>query len=202
MESVAEPYYLSPYLNAAKRHGAGFESLLWASPATQAARFTAIRRLCDLETRSVLDVGCGRADLLDYLLHHHMAPADYIGIEAVEDLADAAEGKRHPRCTILRADFVQEPRRMFVGAEVVVFCGSLNTLDTAAFYATLRHAFEATADVLVFNFLSSWALAGKKYLTWHQPADVLRFAEELSPRVRLLDDYMPGDCTLAVRKAP
>ena len=30
--------YLGPYQRATERHGAGFESLLWASPATQEAR--------------------------------------------------------------------------------------------------------------------------------------------------------------------
>ena len=68
--------YLQPYLKAAERHGAGFGSLLWASPETQAARFGAIERLGRLHGKSVLDVGCGRADLLVYLLSRGVRPAD------------------------------------------------------------------------------------------------------------------------------
>ena len=56
--------YLQPYLKAAERHGAGFGSLLWASPETQASRFDAVERLGRLHGKSILDVGCGRADLL------------------------------------------------------------------------------------------------------------------------------------------
>jgi hypothetical protein len=37
--------YLIPYQRAAALHGAEFESLLWASPQTQAARFDAFGRL-------------------------------------------------------------------------------------------------------------------------------------------------------------
>ena len=59
--------YLSPYLRAATLYGDGFGSLLWASPETQAVRFDAIQRLGDLGGKSVLDVGCGRADLYDFL---------------------------------------------------------------------------------------------------------------------------------------
>ena len=197
----AEPYLL-PYLRAADRHGAEFPSLLWASPQTQSARFDAIERLGGLHGKSVLDVGCGRADLLDFLLDRGVRPADYVGIEAVEELAAAAEGKRRRMgdVRILRADFVREPLRMFVAADVVVFSGSLNTVEDGAFHTTIRRAFEAAAEALVFNFLSSTYLAGADYLRWRRPADVAAFVSELSPDVETLSDYLHGDTTVAVRK--
>ena len=208
--TAAGPGYLEPYLRAARLHGGGFRSLLWANPSTQAARFDAIERLGELGGKSVLDVGCGRADLLGFLLSRGVVPHDYVGIEAVAPLADAAREKaealcgRAPhaglRCTILRADFVAEPIRLFVGADVVVLSGSLNTADDRTFYATLRTAFEAAAERLVFNFLSSPHLAGLNYLRWRAPADVLAFARGLSPRVESLEDYLRGDCTVAVTK--
>jgi len=205
--TTAPAPYLLPYLKAAERHGSDFPSLLWASPQTQAARFDAIERLGRLQGKSVLDVGCGRADLLGYLLERGVRPADYTGIEAVSELASAAErncahdaGGPPPR--IIRADFLREPLRLFVGADVVVFSGSLNTIDDEAFYATIRRAFEATAELLVFNFLCSPYLAGAEYLRWRRPADVLAFARSLSRDVRTLDDYLQGDLTVAVRRHP
>jgi SAM-dependent methyltransferase len=201
------PPYLAPYLRAARLHGGGFGALLWASPYTQAARFDAIRRLGDLAGRSVLDVGCGRADLLDYLLSRGVVPAEYTGIEAVADLAAAARAKGDDsapptRCrrTIVEADFVAEPARLFVGADVVVMSGSLNTAEDETFYATLRTAFAAAGERVVFNFLASPDLAAADYLRWRRPADVVAFARELSADVRTLQDYLPGDCTVAVRK--
>ena len=203
-ESAAPIPYLLPYLRAAERHGAGFSSLLWASPQTQAARFDAIRRLGELHGKSVLDVGCGRADLLDYLIRHGVRPADYTGIEAVEALAAAAEDGcvrwAGVRARVIRADFVREPLRLFAGADVVVFSGSLNTLDDGPFYSTIRRAFEAAAERLVFNFLCSPYLAGAEYLRWRRPQDVLKFASTLTDDVRTLDDYLPGDFTAALTK--
>ena len=55
-----DPPYLAPYLRAAERHGAGFDTLLWASPRTQEVRFDALRRAAPVGGRTVLDVGCGR----------------------------------------------------------------------------------------------------------------------------------------------
>ena len=199
--AATDPPYLAPYRRAARAHGAGFGSLLWASPSTQAARFEAIARIHSLEGKSLLDVGCGRADLLDFLRARGVRLADYIGIEAVDELADAAARKQADGVRIIRADFVQDPARMFVGADVVVFSGSLNTADDEVFYATLRRAYDAAAEALVFNFLCSPMLAGQSYLAWRRPDDVLRFARGLEGgEVRTLADYLEGDCTVAVAK--
>lgn len=192
--------YLAPYLDAAAEYGAGFGALLWASPKTQRARFEAIHGAIDLDGRSILDAGCGRADFLDYLLRQGVRPAEYQGIEAIEPLACAAEMRGWPAAQIIRADFVRDPGCLFTGSEVVIFSGSLNTLDDREFYSTLGHAFHAASDALVFNFLSSNHLAGKAYLFWRDPADVTAFLISLGGTVRCSTEYMAGDCTLAVGK--
>ena len=206
LSNAAAAPYLLPYLKAAERHGSDFPSLLWASPQTQAARFDAVERLGRLHGKSVLDVGCGRADLLRYLLDRAVRPADYTGIEAIGALASAAErncprAAGGPPARILRADFLREPLRLFVGADVVVFSGSFNTVEDEAFYTTVRRAFEATADLLVFNFLASPYLAGADYLRWRRPSEVLGFCARLTSDVRTLEDYLEGDCTVALGAA-
>jgi SAM-dependent methyltransferase len=195
------PDYLLPYLNAAQRHGSAFSSLLWASPDTQADRFDAIAAGADLAGKSVLDVGCGRADFLDYLVRRGIEPSTYIGIEAVPALAQAAREKRHPDATIIEADFVAEPRRLFVGAQIVVISGALNTMDDVTFYAAVRRAYDAAGECLIFNFLSSPRLAGTPYLHWRGAKDVLRFARDHASWVTTVDDYLPGDCTVVMGKS-
>ena len=127
-------------------------------------------------------------------------PEHYVGLEAVAALADEAEKKRFERCMIVRGDFVAEPARLFVAADVIAFSGSSNTLEDAAFYQTLRHAHEATASAVVFNFLSSPLLAGTNYLHWRRPSKVLQFVRELGGHVNQIDDYIDGDCTICIRK--
>jgi hypothetical protein len=203
MPGEANPTYLAPYLRAAEVYGSGFRSLLWASPDTQAARFDAICRAVDLTGAAVLDVGCGRADLLEFLTRRGVAFAEYLGIEAVPDLASAAEAGAIASPTpasIIRGDFVREPARLFVGADVVVFSGSLNTADDATFYGTLLRAHDAAAETLVFNFLSTPDLAAAEYLSWRARGDVVSFVNGLGGEVRVLEDYLPGDSTVAVVK--
>jgi hypothetical protein len=198
--SLAPEPYLKPYMRAAEKHAGGFGSLLWASERSQQQRFDAICRAYELNGKSILDAGCGRADLMGYLIDHSIHPADYVGLEAVDALADQAESRSYPQARIVRGDFVREPAKLFVGADVIVFSGSLNTLPPDAFYRTLRRAFEATAEAVVFNFLCSTALAGQDYLVWHRTEQVLAFIDTLGRETEMLCDYLPGDCTIALVK--
>jgi hypothetical protein len=170
---------------------------------TQGLRFEAIRRLADLDGKSLLDVGCGRADFLEYLLRHGVRAGGLHrhrsrrrarrrgGIEA------AAEHHDPPRRLRRRADCGCSS-----AADVVILSGSLNTADDPAFYSTLSRAYDATAQSVVFNFLSSTHLAGQSYLYWRRPEDVLRFVRGLSPHVTFLQDYLAGDMTVCISKPP
>jgi SAM-dependent methyltransferase len=195
------PRYLKPYQDAAARHGAGFGSLLWASPRTQTIRFEALQTAAgDLNGLHLLDVGCGRADFLSFLLRRGVVPGKYVGLEAVAELAEAAE-KQRVGGTILRGDFVADPACMQVGADMVVFSGSLNTLDESQFYQSVDAAYAAAGLLLVFNFLCSARLSGSPHLTWHEPARVLEFAKRRCDHVRIWEQYLIGDATITMRKA-
>jgi hypothetical protein len=198
---MPSPAYLKPYLDAVQRHGAGFESLLWANPASQAARFAALVRCCELENRVILDAGCGRADFLDYVLAKGIRPARYIGIEAVEDLAAAARHKDLPRTEIVSGDFIDGPSLLDRGADVVIFSGSLNTLSVAQFYQSLQLGWQHTRSELAFNFLCSPRLAYGTHLTWHALSDIRKFVWGLTTDVAIDDSYRDGDCTIVLRKA-
>jgi hypothetical protein len=192
--------YLKPYIEAASQYGDGFSSLLWASPRTQAARFDAISRLYDMQDRRVLDAGCGRADFLDFLVGRGITPAHYIGIEAVDELAGAAVRKGRPQSEIIHGDFVTNPQHIRVGGDAIVFSGSLNTLDAAQFQVTLDAAWESAKEALVFNFLSAAHLANAKWLNWHRTAHVVAMARRWTNNIRMLEDYLDGDCTIGIYK--
>jgi SAM-dependent methyltransferase len=204
VDQQEHPAYLRPYAAAAHAHGPGFRALLWASRRTQEARFDAMLRLADPRGLAVLDLGCGCGDLVDFLIRRGSPPARYIGLEGVAELADAAR-RKHPVAAascIVRADFIAEPWRMREADADVVYCsGALNTIDESDFYPAIRSAFDAGRHALVFNFLSSPLLAGEPYLRWHYRRDVLSFARSLSRQVDVLEGYLEGDCTIAVRKS-
>jgi hypothetical protein len=195
-EPAKTPAYLAPYLAAARKHGAGFRSLLWASPGTQAIRFRAVAESVNLQGKRLLDVGCGRGDLYDYLLNRGVVLAEYIGIEAVSELANAA--RTQTGCTIIEADFVAEPNRLFVGAELVCIVGSLNTLLAEAdFEATLLHAFNAASEAVILNFLCDATRAGAAHLRFRSLERVCGLFEKFgASQVDSRIDYLDGDATV------
>jgi SAM-dependent methyltransferase len=197
---MSTPSYLQPYIRAAQRHGGGFGSLLWASPRTQAARFVALTRACDFSNRSILDAGCGRADFLQYLQRVGIASPRYIGLEAMESTGAAARAKLLAHCRIVQGDFVRDPWLLDQQTDLIVFCGSLNTLSGDEFYATLRMAWRFAGVALAFNFLNSQKLAQSSHLHWRQMHDILQFTGRLTHQIVVDDQYMEGDCTMVLRK--
>ncbi|HEY9421707.1 MAG TPA: methyltransferase domain-containing protein [Thermoanaerobaculia bacterium] len=194
------PFYLYPYHEARQQGAKGFDALLWSSQEGQRVRFDAFARICPLAGMRILDVGCGRADLLGYLLERGIVPAHYTGLEMIPASVRAARRKKYERCDIVAADFVLEPEKLHVGADVMIFSGSLNTLTRPRFYRTLREAWAATGQWLVFNFLSSRNWCGEDWLTWHRRRTVLAFCRSLGGEPRFDESYLEGDCTVAVRK--
>lgn len=193
--NTRERDYLLPYIRAMRVHGTRFPSLLWRSRASQAARFGALTRLYDFRGRTVLDAGCGQADLARYLAAHGMEPARYIGVEALGEHLAVARRRSIGSAVFVEGDFVADPSLLSVGADVVVFCGSLNTLDRPTFRRVLAAA-AAAAPAVLFNFLSSSHLAAADWLTWHEVGDVLDLGRSVGRRVRTLNDYLPGDCAM------
>lgn len=195
-----QPTYLQPYSRAVKRHGPDFRALLWASRRTQEQRFEALAHVVDPTGLTMLDLGCGRADFLDFLINRGTVPKKYIGVEGVRELAEAAENKNIDGARIMIADFVREPRRMQVGADVIYCSGALNTIEPDDFYSTIRHAFTAAKRAFVFNFLSSSLLAGTSYLRWHNPREVIKFCRTMTDDITRHEGYIEGDCTIGMRK--
>jgi hypothetical protein len=129
-----------------------------------------------------------------------MFPKRYIGLEAVEPLYRAATKKRDEKTFILQGDFLADPGLLDQSADVILFCGSLNTLSSEDFYRTLSSAWDCLPKTLAFNFLSSPKLAAANYLTWQPPADVLRFVKTFGGQITVVDDYLDGDTAIAVRR--
>jgi SAM-dependent methyltransferase len=194
------PFYLYPYHDARRQGAKGFDALLWSNREGQRLRFDAIARSFPLAGMRLLDVGCGRADLLGHLLDRGIVPAHYTGVEIIPATVRAARRKKYERCAIVAADFVREPEKLRVGADVVIFSGSLNTLSPPQFHDTLRAAWEAAGQALVFNFLSSQFWCGEDWLTWYRLPDVLDFCRSLGGEPSFDNGYLHGDCTIAVRR--
>lgn len=210
-ESKPDPRYLEPYREAVRMHGPGFEALLWRSQEFQVKRFEVLAEVTRPKGRIMADLGAGRGDLLEYLKATDQTPLRYIGVEGIEELVEPAR-KRLPESQWIIADFVKD-RDLFErlvdehNASMLLFSGSLNTLDERTALDVLDRAWDAlhgrTGGVLAFNFLSS---AGRKRRDATGPANrfnstrVFKWAQQASGRMLFRQDYLAAghDATVAV----
>lgn len=216
--------YLDPYRAAVRRHGPGFDALLWHSPESQERRFEALTSMVDFRGRSVADFGCGRGDLLAWLAVKNAMPARYVGVDALPEMIALCRGKsgcgeeRPPASAFAKvqyvlADFARDAdlfdrlvreRRI----DTMVFSGSLNTFEQDAAVRVLERAWRAVSAMpggtLVFNFLSArHADRGTSYPTHRfDPTMLVGWALARTPTVALRHDYLGDhDATIAMRVA-
>ena len=205
MGDRAEKAYLQPYREAVKRFGPGFEATLWNSREAQALRFDVMIDLAGFDGAAVLDVGCGQGDFAAHLIERGISVSSYVGIDALPEMIDAASARDLPRCRFVRADAVADPAVLATGnPDFACLSGTLNTMSDETARHLVGCAYEAAAQGVVFNFLSSRAhprFAGRDTAPARRfdPLAWLDFALGLSSRVAFTQAYLDGhDATILI----
>ena len=199
--------YLAPYERALAKGGPRFEALLWASPQSQRARFRTITEMVDLRGRVVLDAGCGRADLARFMIEQGIAYKKYIGMDAIPAWLTACRACELPRAEFVEADFVSASTSFGGGgdADVVVFSGSLNTLEAPRAREVLARAWDSGVGTLVFNFLSTRDRVRPSEDQFRVnrlcPMEMMRWARDRCGDVGIRHDYLQDrDCTIRMSR--
>ncbi len=193
------------YRSRFREHGVSALSLGWGSPEHQRVRFEAAAgsiESIDLAGRTLLDYGCGFADLLAWLVETGQAPERYVGVDVNPDFIEVARGRfpegRSPHAEFHVNDMAVETEGSW-SADVVVMLGLLNfkqpNVDNEAFARRMmKLAFGWASECLVCDFLSTEPTPGYEVEDWvnyYSPGRVLEWALELSPWVSLHHDYEP-----------
>src|SRR5688500_16168466 len=122
--------YLKPYREAVKLYGPSFHATLRTNRETQRVRFDVLIDMAGLEDCVVLDAGCGTGDFAEHLISSKVAFDRYIGIDAVEEVIEAARQRNLPRCEFRFADLIHDPAPMLtIEPDFVCISGTLNTMD-------------------------------------------------------------------------
>jgi SAM-dependent methyltransferase len=175
--------------------GTGSAGALGWHPEGQQVRFGVLAQIGDLAHRSVLDVGCGYADLYPYLRQRFVG-VQYVGIEQMAELLDVARARylHAPNITLRRDDFLRAPLPRH---DYVLASGALNYRQRHPrfIYQAIEKLFASCQLGLGFNLLSQAQPSGSSLLAY-DPADIKAFCETLAPRVVLQDGYWDGDFTV------
>ncbi len=148
--------YLDPYRDAQDDHGNEFGVTLWANTKSQERRFKVFTQMCYLPGKRILDAGCSRGDLAEYLGRQGVEYGGYVGIDGLTEVIDYANRRGLPRAEFHAGDFVADTTLLAIGSpQVITFSGTLNTMDDETAMKLLDAAWDACSETLLFNFLSS-----------------------------------------------
>ena len=177
--------------------GVNAKTLGWGSTQDQYTRFGAATYYVDFSHRTVLDVGCGFADFLDFLSKKKIGIKKYKGIDINKNLLRVAE-KKYPQAVFrLRNILLNNYKKP--QADIVTLFGILNfrlhgVTNIAYTKAMLDAAWMATKEVLVVDFLSDYRTKDYKkesFVYYHKPRQVLDYCFKLSNNIVLVHDYQP-----------
>lgn len=171
----------------------------WSSRAAQKQRFERLLRSVSYDGGSVLDWGCGAADLYAYL-HENGAPFSYLGLDINERLIGIAEHRFGPH--FQRVDLSHQLSTTFD----YIFASGIfqfsDPHDPNYHLPMLAHMFARSRRGVAVNFLSNARSDENKdrHELYLDPSSLIGHAQALSVWWALDHAYHPGagDFTLAL----
>lgn len=199
------------YNKRLEKFGDDPRTLGWDTRQNQARRFRALLDLASPRGKSMLDIGCGFADLLCAAKESGRAPASYLGVDINPALLEIAK-RRHPQAAFEVRNLFDSPFQKPV-CDIGYMCGVLNFklsgFSNVDFAKTMiRNAFAACREALVVDMLSARrdeAYPAEDFVHYYEPAEMISFALELTPHATVKHDYasLPQrEMALLLRRRP
>lgn len=183
------------------RHGYSTQALGWSKAGRHDLRFRVLAAPALAEPESsVLDVGCGFADLYQFLRGQGWR-GRYLGIDLVPGFLEIAR-QRHPGIEVRQADISELadlPRKFDYVIASGIFEFQMAQQDTAQYVAAaLGNMFRAAGKLACADFMTSY-VDFQHPGAWHcNPGWALAQGKKLSRRVALRHDYLPFEFALFI----
>ena len=181
------------------QHGDSKRALAYGSQRSQEGRFHALVQIGNLNSATVLDVGCGFADLYDYILARFPV-RHYTGCEISPKIAEVAN-RRHPGLDVRVCDILTwETEERFDYVLGTGFNCVLTGNNEAMIYAMVRRMYALCRRGVSVGMVSDYQHAKHESTYYASPEALFSFCMNLCGRVALRHDYLPHDFTLYLYK--
>ena len=182
-------------------HGDSPKSLGWGSKKDQLIRFKQIALSnLDFKEKSIIDIGCGFGDFLEFLIKNNYQFKNYIGVDINNDLITFAKNKfkNTKKTAFKRHNILEDSLKNKSVANIGIMIGLLNfkLKDKSANqeYSRLmiEKAFSLVSDYLIIDFLSAEKCKSYKGDNWtfhHDLTFVTKIALSLTNNFIIKHDY-------------
>ncbi len=183
------------YRDKIKQFGSTAEGMDWKNIDTQYLRFDIISRYIDFSSHpSVLDVGCGNGEFLNYTKDHSRS-IQYTGLDAVSEMVQLTN-ERFGNDSAIEADLLSwNTDKKF---DYVIASGTFNAKLSSTdeewksyFYGNLKKMYDLANVAIIFNCMTSHVDYKYDRLYYPTPDELTDFAVKNLSRNFILDHSYP-----------
>lgn len=195
------------YLNLVLKYGDDVRSSQFENDDAFLYRFKELIKIGNLESKKILDIGCGRGDLYFYLKNsEYKNKIEYMGIDIVEDIIKIAKQKYKfdSKARFETIDIFNDNSLIKESFDYVFMSAIFNNnIGNTDLYLKeiITKAFELCNTGLAFNFISTYVNFKDESMAYHNPNEVLNFCiKNLSKKVKINHHYWKCDTSVFVYK--
>lgn len=190
------------------RYGYTPTALFWSNRDVQLKRFEVLSRILpplkpdEHQVWSILDVGCGFADLYAYLRDEGYS-VQYTGVDLSPDMIFSASSM-YPALTFLQGELADQEFTV-QSFDFVFLSGALNeVVDKTGLYAKslIKQLYQLARYGVAFNLLNRhdpW-IASRPDLQSFYPKEIVVFCGTFAKKIDWRADYLPNDFTVFLHK--
>ncbi|MFC1963390.1 class I SAM-dependent methyltransferase [Chloroflexota bacterium] len=181
------------------KYGVSTKTIGWRDKEQQYRRFDILSEIGNLNSCSILDIGCSFGDFYEFLKLRGLN-VKYTGYDISSKLLEVAK-KRYPEATFEVSDILEQSTKKIF--DYVVSSGVFNARlsDNEEFLkAMITRCFELCISGVAINMTSNYVDYHDEGLYYYSPEKVFTFCKTLTKRITLRHDYMPYEFTVYLYK--
>lgn len=180
------------YSQSIKEHGISAQGVRWNNKYSQYKRFEAITKRIkkEINTSTLLDVGCGFGEYCEYLKSNNKSPLQYTGIDCEQDMVNICQ-KRFPTEDFFKIDVLKDE---VPNADYLICSGALNLMEYDEIDIFISKCYKQANKAFIFNAL--------KDLTFNnlQQYQLVDICKKYSQKISVYEGYLDNDFTILMVK--
>lgn len=196
MKKVMSNSIIRHYSELYKKFGENPKALGWLK-GNQSIRFQIISQIGQMNSSSLLDVGCGFGDFFSFLKYKKIK-INYFGVDINSNFLKIAK-KRFPNTKFELRDI--QKKKISRKFDWVIASGITNfAVNYQHLSDIITEMFRICKKGVAINFLSTYVDYKDKENFYTSPEKIFKFSKNLTRRITLRHDYMPFEFCLYLYK--
>lgn len=194
---------ISFYDQRFQTEGPGLKSVGWSTKESQEIRFANLIRGLDLNEKTILDVGCGQGDLVNFLIKEKINFKSFMGSDISAPMIDYCQKKFNDLTNVSFQCSELVSKKSIPHFDYAFLSGTLSfKLDDNWSYTQnlLSNLFQVAQNGVSSNFLTSYVDFKLEKNFHYEPEKMFSFGKKLSKNVNLFHDYPLYEFTIQILK--